>query len=181
LRILEARIIALPKSDVVRTLKESLKETEKYKKAYAKLLDIKEQYSRKAAEFERESMGDSSPESQIRMRRQLPEIRRRAAKQLEPIRTQIMAAQKDLKELEANLLSEFSTKKVKGEVNRIRKLLKELKVSDIQEEQTGHRGRLGSACVLHIHFKLDKNVMKELKHKLTDAKLDHIEVFLEEI
>ena len=93
----------------------------------------------------------------------------------------LVKAEKDLKDLEANLLSEFATKKVKGEVNRIRKLLKELKVSDIQEEQTGHRGRLGSACVLHIHFKLDKNVMKELKHSLSDAKLDHIEVFLEEI
>lgn len=162
-------------------MKESLKEAETYKKAYAKLLDIKEQYSRKATEFERESMGDSSPENQIRMRRQLPEIRRRAAKQLEPIKLQIMEAQKDLKELEANLLSEFATKKVKGEVNRIRKLLKELKIGDIQEEQTGHRGRLGSACVLNLHFKLDKHIMKELKRKLTDAKLDNIEVFLEEI
>jgi len=181
LRILEARIIALPKSDDVRALKESLKETEKYKRAYAKLLDIKEQHSRKAAEFERASMGDGSPESQIRMKRQLPEIRQRAAKQLEPIRSQIMDAQKDLKELEANLLSEFAAKKVKGEVNRIRKLLKELKVGDIQEEQIGHRGRLGSACVLNLHFKLDKHIMKELKRKLTDTKLDHIEVFLEEL
>jgi len=180
LRILEVRIIALPKSDVVRDLKESLKETEKYKRAYAKLLDVKEQYNRKSAELERESMGDGSPENQISMRRQLPEIRRRAAKQLEPMRYQIIDVQKDLKELEADILSEFSAKKVKGEVNRIRKLLKELKVEDIQEEKIGHRGRLGAACVLNIHFKLDKHIMKELKRKLTDTKLDHIEVFLEE-
>jgi len=123
--MLEARLIALPRSHVVRILKETLKETETYKGAYAKLLDIKEQYDRTAAEFERESMGDSSPESQACMRRQLPEIRRRAMKRLEPIRLQIIEAQKDLSELEAHLLAEHAAKRVEGEVSRIRKLLEE--------------------------------------------------------
>jgi hypothetical protein len=179
--MLEVRLVVLPKNNVIMALKDSLKETETYKGAYAKLLDIREQYNRTAAEFERESMGNGSPESQARMRRQLPDIRRRAMKRLEPIRIQIMEAQKDLRELESHLLAEFATKRVESEVTRIREFLKELEVRDLQEEQTGHRGRLGSACVLHLCFKIDKEIMKELKHKISKANMDNIEIILEEL